>query len=285
MFGAGMKLLKQPGAIDSLGLSKTIPEVWGKDGVLKDAYVRGDGAAAQILDDAGSELNMRQPLDAPAPGGVDARNSANGYVKRAAKRLGKVFSTSVLGATVGTVMRVTEFISLVGVGVLDVVLGALSIRGNIEGGSSSGGLQIASGLFTMASGIAEGKMNFKPSRLTRVIQKGSLFFSYILAFAGLVGGIAISDQDDRFDAQLEWFQNLAKAGLLQKDWGDKLEYAMYSDYHYGGREAREDVSIFDYQWREYQHFRKTGQHKGSSSNRLNSDLRFDADDRDWMPAS
>ncbi|WP_157062366.1 hypothetical protein, partial [Pseudomonas tremae] len=70
----------------------------------------------------------------------------------------------------------------------------------------------------------------------------------------------------------DWYRDLAADGLLQSDWGDKVEYAHYSIHHYREREAPEDDSLFRFQSAEWKHFDETPQEGGSSTNRLDDTL-------------
>jgi muconolactone delta-isomerase len=70
----------------------------------------------------------------------------------------------------------------------------------------------------------------------------------------------------------DWYRDLAADGLLQDNWGDKVEYLHYSIHEYGEREAPDDDSLFRFQSAEWQHFDATPQEGGSSSNRLDYEL-------------
>ncbi len=79
------------------------------------------------------------------------------------------------------------------------------------------------------------------------------------------------------DSQGEFFKNLAEYGVTEADWGDKLEYARYASYMYGGRDAPDGESLFDYQTKEWEHFQETDDEKGSSLSRLAPYLHKDGD--------
>lgn len=59
------------------------------------------------------------------------------------------------------------------------------------------------------------------------------------------------------DSQGKFFKDLAAAGVTKDDWGDKLEYARYATYMYGGRDTPDDKSMFEYQSDEWKHFKET----------------------------
>ncbi|WP_188407688.1 hypothetical protein [Agaricicola taiwanensis] len=284
-----LKLIKSGGMVDFMGLAGSLPEVWGENGVLKEYR----GAAPTPLADEisraiGIDLNSYAPVQA-APDTPEAEK-ANGYVTRALSKLGiNTVLPKVVATGVGTMLRVLSSLADVTLGVVDIILGALSLRGRIEGtNSATGGLQIFAGVLEGAAGIAGTFSMFgKGGLMAKAIMTGTLAVALGITLFSFVTGIAMADQDSRFNAQLRYFQDLDSAGLLERGWGQKLEYAMYTLYDgeggYGSRDAPENISIFDYQWREFEHFLNTDQEDGSSVNRLDGSLRFNANGSDWTP--
>lgn len=134
----------------------------------------------------------------------------------------------------------------------------------------------------MVSGVAGGAAGaigiaglFGPLAAGLSAATGPLFLvGAALAGIGAIIGFFVDHEKKQkaTDAEGQWFKDLADDGLLQGDWGDKVEYARYSIHHYGGRIAPEDVSLYEYQKDEWDYFHKTEQEDGSSSNRLNEDL-------------
>lgn len=283
-FDSGLKLLKQGGLVDMLGLSGSLPEVWGEDGVLKE--YRDNGMAAQFNRAVGEELNRvfgTNPTDV-----VDEK--AKGFATRALEGIGiNGVAPKVATTAAGTVLRVLSSLADVALGVVDIILGVLNVRGNIEGMSPGlGGVMIFAGILEATAGVAGTFLMFgRGGNWAKAIMSGALSIALIMSLVTMVVSLVMEDQKSRYEAQLKYFQNLEKAGLLEEGWGEKLEYAMYTLYDgeggYGSRDAPENISMFDHQWKEFEHFRETPGKQGSSQNRLDADLRFNADGSDWVP--
>ena len=98
-------------------------------------------------------------------------------------------------------------------------------------------------------------------------------------FAGMLIAEAINHAKKQklTDSQGQFFKDLAGMNATQSDWGDKLEYARYASYMYGGRDSASDESIYAYQADEWKHFQETESKRGSALARLAPYLHRDGD--------
>ncbi|QEM82263.1 hypothetical protein [Halomonas binhaiensis] len=227
-----------------------------------------------VVDDLGKEM---MGGDAPRSG------------KDIAKNLGRSFLRFMGGAG----------LDITG-GVMDLVTGINKLKNaDSELEKAGAGLQVGLGSSGTGMAIANTISMFAPkgSNLasaignigTKVMQgifMGARVAGPILGIVGAVLGIAgtvIAEAINHkklqklTDSQGEFFKDLAGHGVTKPDWGDKLEYARYAAYMYGGRDAPEDESIFDFQSQEWEHFQDTEAENGSSLNRLAPYLHVDGD--------
>jgi hypothetical protein len=100
----------------------------------------------------------------------------------------------------------------------------------------------------------------------------------LVGIAGIIGYFVDHEKKQKAtNRENDWYATLDQAGLLQENWANKVEYAHYSIHHYGQRDAPTEMSIFDYQAAEWQHFMETEQKGGSSTNRLDEGVHQDWD--------
>ncbi|MFC3691179.1 hypothetical protein ACFOWB_03010 [Chenggangzhangella methanolivorans] len=206
-----------------------------------------------------------------------------------AKKLGRTFVRFMGGAG----LDVTG-------GVMDIVTGVRTLqKADTELEKAGAGLSIGGGSATTAMATMNTIKMFAPNgsnlaaRLggnigARVVQGlaiGSRVLGPVLGVAGAVFGIAgaliaeaVAHQKMQklTDSQGEFFGRLADQGVAAGDWGDKLEYARYASFMYGGRDAPDDRSMFDFQAEEWKHFQETEGERGSSLNRLAPYLHVDS---------
>lgn len=267
---------KIPGLGAVLGLDKSLPEIWGKKGALRSL---DKSSQYYTLANAAGHSSLESTLP------IEVDDNYKDFSTRWRERASTygIKGVDIARFAAGSALRVLGSVADIGVGVLDIVLGIIGLRGQIITGTDVAfGLQVASGIFSIGAGLAGTAGHFGVAGAARMVP--FLFApAALLGFGSFVAGIAKGDQNERYDNQKNYFESLAEGGYLQADWGDKLEYAMYSLYYYNGRGTPDDISIFDYQWREYENFLNTPGKKGSSENRLDEDLRFDNDYEDWTP--
>lgn len=202
--------------------------------------------------------------------------------KDAALKAGKAFSRFVIGAG----LDVTG-------GVLDIVTGAKKLKeADTALEKADAGLSIASGSMSTAFGLSSAISMVAPkaasmsgalaqigniataSRVIGIISRvASPAFAVVGGILGIIGGLisgaVVHNKLQKVtDEQGQLFKNWAKDGLAKEDWGDKLEYARYAGFMYGGREAPDDKSIYEYQKDEWEYFKDTPQKDGSSLNRI-----------------
>ncbi|GGJ85883.1 hypothetical protein [Pseudomonas matsuisoli] len=286
------------GVADWMGLSKSVPAIWGKEGLWGKAIEekRPPSVAPQIelddlkidefsnsmstaIDDA---FGRQPPVDLPS--GVDnsmydgiadmfEREAAAGLTADAPK-----VPASTVSRIAGTVVKTLGASADVFSGVADIVLGAFTIKSGIANDSdlekAAGSLQVVGGTLSgIAGGI--GFASLFGSVGAAAAFTGPLFLAgvAILGVVGIIGYFIDHEKKQKAtDKEGQWYHDLADVGLLKEDWGDKVEYARYSFNEYGGRDAPDDQSVFDYQAEEWTYFDDTPAKNGSSSNRLNDEL-------------
>jgi uncharacterized membrane-anchored protein YjiN (DUF445 family) len=186
-------------------------------------------------------------------------------------------------------------------GVMDIVSGARKLKKaktalekadaafSLGGGASGTGMAISNtiAMFAPKGAHLAGKLaGDLASTVVRGLAIGARIAGPIFSVAGLIFGVAgslIAEAVEHAklqkltDSQGQFFKDLASAGVTKDDWGDKLEYARYATYMYGGRDSPDDKSMFEYQADEWKHFKETEGKKGSALARLAPYLHKDSD--------
>lgn len=185
-------------------------------------------------------------------------------------------------------------------GVMDLVTGVKKLKDADTALERAGaGIQIGLGSSTTGMAIANTVSMFAPSgsnlaanlggigtRVMSGVLMGARVAGPVLGVVGTIFGIAgtlIAEAINHkkmqklTDSQGDFFKDLAGYGVTEDDWGDKLEFARYESYMYGGRDSPEDQSIFEYQADEWEHFENTEGENGSSLPRLAPYLHKDGD--------
>ncbi|MFJ3471013.1 hypothetical protein [Pseudomonas sp. NPDC090201] len=284
-------LVGKGGMVDFLGLDKTLPEIWGKQGIqsplvdvrdpkLSEALKTKIGNALDITPDISNILGDGKGTFADAEkiqGGITQRLddavSGAGAAKLGAGKAAKI---------AGSVIKVLGPASDVVGGFADIVLGAFTIKSGVETGDplakAAGGLQIAAGAFGASAGVL-GAAALVGAGSAAALTGPFFLVGVVLAVIGGIIGYFVDHNKKQKASEKEndWYRDLAADGLLQDNWGDKVEYLHYSIHNYGGREAPPDDSLFRFQSAEWQHFDETPQKGGSSSNRLDDELHVDYD--------
>ncbi len=309
-----MTQMGKPGLVDMLGISKSLPDIWGKNGTygknipapsvspelnlpgieLTDFSERWATAADQILggasaDDALREWNIADNSIYDGIADLFKEEAINAGVPqdKASSPAWKDFAKKIAGSTIGVLVAGADFVGGIG----DIVLGAYTIKGGIDSNDplqkAQGSLGILAGVTGAIAGGIEiaGLITTVSSAITAAVSP--LFLAtVVLAGIGAIIGFFVdhNKMQAATDKQGQWFKDLAGDGVLQDDWGDKVEYARYEIYTYGGRDAPEDQSIYDFQSKEWNHFRETPGEDGSSINRLDNELHIDYNhDNKGMP--
>lgn len=215
----------------------------------------------------------------------------SGLDKETAVKAGKAFSRFVLGSG----------LDVVG-GVMDLVTGAQKLKdADTELEKAGAGIGITNGALTTAFGLNSAISMVAPKSaslsgaLSQIsgIANASRILGVVTRFAGpalgvvggvlgivggIISGLIIHNKMQKVtDEQGQFFKDLARDGVTKDDWGDKLEYARYASYMYGGRDSPDDKSIYEFQKDEWDHFKDTQSEDGSSLNRLAPYLHKDSD--------
>jgi hypothetical protein len=186
-------------------------------------------------------------------------------------------------------------------GVMDIVSGARKLKNaktalekvdaafSLGAGASGTGMAIANTVSMFAPKGAHLAAKLAGDVATTVVRGlaiGARIAGPVFAVAGVIFGVAgtlIAEAVEHAklqkltDSQGQFFKDLASAGVTKDDWGDKLEYARYATYMYGGRDTPDDQSMFEYQADEWKHFQESEDKKGSSLARLAPHLHKDGD--------
>ncbi|MEP7456659.1 hypothetical protein [Phyllobacterium sp. SB3] len=288
-------------ATEWLGLiDENFPDIWGKK------ETKSDKLATEINERIGKssenlksydvtkftpeELKDYEKTIKSLGEAMGAKDGPNGKKPNAAVAAGRSFLRFMGGAG----------LDLTG-GVMDIVSGARKLKkADTALEKADAAFSLGTGVAGTGSAIANTISMFAPkgghlaaklagdiaSTVVRGIGIGARVAGPVLGVAGLVFGIAgtlIAEAVEHAkmqkltDSQGQFFKDLASAGVTKDDWGDKLEYARYASYMYGGRDSADDKSIFEFQADEWKHFKETEGKKGSSLFRLAPYLHKDGD--------
>ena len=285
-------LMGKGGLVDMLGLDKTLPEIWDKDGFGKSKEVRVSGISANNLTeirtalDATDDYKLNATLGDMAGGPEAERQAMGGITQRlddvVQAKTGTKLAAGTASKIAGSVVKVLGPATDLAGGFADIVLGAFTIKDGVKSGDklaqAAGGLQIAGGAFGASAGVLGGAAMIGAGAAggaAAAALAGPFFLvGVVIAVVGGIIGYFVDHNKKQKASEKEndWYRDLAADGLLQSDWGDKVEYAHYSIHHYREREAPEDDSLFRFQSAEWEHFDDTPQKDGSSSNRLDGGL-------------
>ena len=279
-------LVGKGGMVDFLGLDKTLPQIWGKDGVqsplvevrdpkLSEAMKTKISSALDITPDISTILGDGQGTFADAEkvqGGITQRLD-DAVTGAGAAKLGAGKSAKIAGSVIKVLGPATDVVG----GFADIVLGAFTIKSGIETGDplakAAGGLQIAAGAFGASAGVLGGAALIGAGSAAALTGPFFLVGVVLAVIGGIIGYFVDHNKKQKAsEKENDWYRDLAADGLLQNDWADKVEYLHYSIHEYGEREAPPDDSLFRFQSAEWQHFDQTPQDDGSSSNRLDDEL-------------
>ncbi len=313
LFDSGFALLGKNGVSDALGVSKTLAEnlgaawipTWDKPASISSIPIANvdfklpeiptgfaDDLAREGNDIADRVLGNATPVDELARAATPELPSGNANTDGIRKLMddlsGSASRPPVAGSKgmriAGSVFKTLGAAADVVGGVADIVLAAFALKSGVASGDKAsiamGSLQVVSGTLSLTAG-AIGAAGLFGSIGAAAALTGPLFIAaLVLGGIAAIAGIFINHnkQQKATDKEGEWYKQLAADGLLQADWGDKVEFARYEIHNYGGRDAPDDDSIFRYHQEEWEYFDATPQEYGSSSNRLNEDLhdlRFD----------
>ncbi|QEM80262.1 hypothetical protein [Halomonas binhaiensis] len=272
--------------IDFLGLDKSVPEIWGKDKSI-DLGKFKNAAGTPISEDIKKAIyeklstnysSMKEAVYSDFPNGDKLESLISESIEA---KGGTKVAPGIASKLAASALKVIGPATDIAGGIAGIVLGAFTINNGIQSGheltKAQGGIDVATGGIGLIAG-ASGVAGFMGSTLGAALT-GPLFL--LTAVLGVIGSIISffvehDKKQQATDKEGQWFKDLANIGLLQSDWGDKVEYARYSFHHYGGRDAPMDESIFKYQQSEWENFTSTPSENGSSSNRLNEALHNNA---------
>ena len=276
-------LMGKGGMVDFLGLDKTVPEIWGKGGVqegkMEYRLTKMPGELTTKIEQTLKNVPGFDPTDLSDTASLNSvQDGISQHIDDAvagsgAAKLAPGKSAKIAGSVIKVLGPATDVVG----GFADIVLGAFTIKSGIETGDplakAAGGLQIAAGAFGASAGVL-GAAALVGAGSAAALTGPFFLVGVVLAVIGGIIGYFVDHNKKQKASEKEndWYRDLAADGLLQADWGDKVEYLHYSIHEYGEREAPEDDSLFRFQQAEWEHFDETPQKGGSSSNRLDYEL-------------
>ncbi|MFB3302078.1 hypothetical protein [Pseudomonas sp. AMR01] len=293
-------------ATEWLGLiDENLPDIWGKK-----ATEKSDALAASISTRVKESSETLKNLDvgnlsADEVKEYDSAAKALGEQMGVKDIPGKSNPASKSEIAIASGRSFLRFMGGAGLdltgGVMDIVSGARKLKTaktalektdaafTLGSGASGTGMAIANtiAMFAPKGAHLAGKLaGDVAATVVRGLAIGARVAGPVFAVAGVIFGVAatlIAEAVEHAklqkltDSQGKFFKDLAAAGVTKEDWGDKLEYARYATYMYGGRDAPDDKSMFEYQSDEWKHFKETEDEKGSSLARLAPHLHKDSD--------
>ncbi len=275
--------------VDLLGLSKSLPEIWGKDGSVGSKLPTPDQVPLPEGDSPGGSRPVTPPRDQPGAielndfydrlgqlsasevPNLDLTNPATSALPPDPATLPKDI-TPASAKVFASIAKVLGAVGDFGGGIAGIVTAALDLKSADNAGQrAADGLNIASGALVTTAGAIElaslaGITFAAAGAVTGVLFAGAAILG-VIAF-GIAEAIQHNKQSNAAKGQDNFFRNLDSDGLLKDGWQDKLEYARYETYEYKGRDAPKDQSIFEYQAVEFDHFKDTPGKHGSSNSRM-----------------
>lgn len=287
-------------ATEWLGLmSDNFPDIWGKNATQTGKNSLSSAIGNRV--EAGSQTLADRGADGAQLSG-DSLNTYNDAAAKVGRTMGVKDMPDVAKAVGRSFLRFTFGAGLdMAGGVMDIVSGVSALRrANTALERAGASLQITGGSGTAGMGVASMVSMLVPKETTLVgnyvsttalsvvrgLAAGARVLGPALGGVGAVAGfagmlIAEAIQHAKLqkltDGQGKFFHDIADMGAAQEDWGDKLEYARYASYMYGGRDTPQDQTMFDFQADEWKHFQETEGKDGSSLYRLAPYLHRDGD--------
>jgi hypothetical protein len=292
-----------PTAFQAMGLDRTLPELYGVNsflpnnatwsgawGAVWDAYDSVNStstSATRYLQEFANESEVGQFVDI-----TNSSNSGSTVTQvsdDAVETIADIFAkkeplvpASIRTKVAGTLLKVLGTVNDT-FGFADLVTGSIAAKQYAEANDRP--MAIASSLSAVAGALQGiGSTVYVASWIAPLsptiagMASPFILASTLLAVSALVIMVSISihrkneNRQDNVEDQSAFFQRLSDQGLMQDDWGDKLAFLRNAWSAYGNDNPNEDQSYFDYQRAEWEHFNATPPQRGSSKNRLDSDL-------------
>ena len=300
--GAYEELFRKPGAADSLGLGKSLKEtVWDKHFKPKDVSETESIEMKEIqkkLDNLKElpELDMGKAFTAdnfwkdfddntrtsrpavedlieqlPADQQDAVRSSLTTIADKNPdlKNVPESEKLRWIGGALSTIGGVAD----VAGGVLDLVLGGMGIdKLRKEGGTpeqfAAKSLQLVGGTAGLVMGGAglAAAIGVGSAAVAGVVAAAAGGVGAVLGFIGaIIGGVvALKKSEETVEKVRDYFRELDKDGVLEKEWGDKLNYLVHMSYEYNYYEGKyedrfdawypEDIPVWEAQPEHYKEF-------------------------------
>ena len=288
--GAYEELFRKPNAAEALGLGKSLKEtVWDKHFPPKTDASKPPAIELQDMPEIG--LGKKFTADDFWSNFDEVTRSSRPSIEDQIKTLPEADREQVLknfenfiGDTkgvsksdrlrwVGGALSAIGGMADVGGGVLDLVLGGMGIdKLRKEGGSpeefAAKSLQIVSGVSTLVMGGAglASAVGVGSAVTAGIVGATAGAVGAVLGFIGAVigGVIALKKSEETVEKVRDYFRELDKDGVLEKEWGDKLNYLVHMSYEYNYYEGKfedrfdawypEDIPVWEAQPEHYKEF-------------------------------
>lgn len=309
--GAYEELFRKPGAADSLGLGKSLKEtVWDKHFKPKDAPESeaielkeiqkkldklpeidfGDKFTpesfwkdfdAHTRDSRPSIEDIIEQLPAEQQEEVKKNITNIGSSNPNTKDIPEADRLRWVGGALSTVGGIAD----VAGGVLDLVLGGMGIdKLRKEGGTpeefAAKSLQLVGGTAGLVMGGAglAAAIGVGSGAVAGVVAAAAGGVGAVLGFIGaIIGGVvALKKSEETVEKVRDYFRELDKDGVLEKEWGDKLNYLVHMSYEYKYYEGKyedrfdawypEDIPVWEAQPEHFKAFTEKVEEKGRIGN-------------------
>lgn len=291
--GAYEEIFRKPGVADSLGLGKSLKEtVWDKHFPPKESAGTTPSIELKELPeiDLGKNFtadNFWADFDSTTRGSrpsvedliqelpEESREQVLKNIDKVAEanpELAKVPKADRLRWVGGALSTIGGMADVAG-GVLDLVLGGMGIdKLRKEGGTpeefAAKSLQIVSGVSGLVMGGAglASAIGVGSAVTAGIVGAAAGAVGAVLGFIGaIIGGvIALKKSEETVKKVREHFQQLEKDGVLEKEWGDKLNYLIHMSYEYKYYEGKyedrfdawypEDIPVWEAQPEHFKEF-------------------------------
>ncbi|UCJ17165.1 hypothetical protein K5Q02_01865 [Pseudomonas sp. MM211] len=305
--GAYEELFRKPGVADSLGLGKSLKEtVWDKHFKPKEA----SGTESIELKEIQKKLDQLPEIDFGKAFTAesfwkdfdthtrDSRPSVEDLIEHLppeqqeavkknvtsvggndpdVKKLPEADRLRWVGGALSTIGGIAD----VAGGVLDLVLGGMGIdKLRKEGGTpeefAAKSLQLVGGTAGLVMGGAglAAAIGVGSAAVAGVVAAAAGGVGAVLGFIGaIIGGVvALKKSQETVEKVRDYFRELDKDGVLEKEWGDKLNYLVHMSYEYNYYEGKyedrfdawypEDIPVWEAQPEHYKEFTENVEKNG-----------------------
>ncbi len=297
--GAYEELFRKPGAADSLGLGKSLKEtVWDKHFKPKEVSKTEAIELKEIKDkldklpeiDSGKAFTAESFWEEFDTHTRNSRPSIEDVIEQLPAEQQEQVKQNIIKVSdnnpelkkipetdrlrwIGGALSTVGGIADVAGGVLDLVLGGMGIdKLRKEGGTpeqfAAKSLQLVGGTAGLVMGGAglAAALGVGSAAVAGVVAAAAGGVGAVLGFIGaIIGGVvALKKSEETVEKVRDYFRELGKDGVLEKEWGEKLNYLIHLNYEYHYYEGKyedrfdawypEDIPAWEAQPEHYKEF-------------------------------